>query len=487
MVENQQDPLLGRTIDGYLIEKMLGQGGMARVYRALDVKLQRYAAFKVINYSSHHSKTYEERFFREARSIAKLNHPNIVSVYRFNEIDNVYYMAMEYVDGADLHWVLQDYQMDGDLMDYDTMLSIMQQVSDALDFAHKNGVIHRDIKPSNIMISRDGRAILTDFGLALDVAEGTQGEIFGSPHYIAPEQAIDSKTVKPQTDGYSLGVILYEILVGIVPYYEGTTFEIAMKHISEPLPDPLSVNPKLNPAFIPILRKVMAKDIDKRYPTCNDMMHDLRRAVAKATNTAQPTVLETKSQPAQRIALKIAPLPTPAVDEPAKPPTMVVGIPADDSVPSMPQRTPAVDSAASIPLSPSELASPIRPPLKPARRSRLPLLVASVLLVIFSVGGYSALNYYGINLPFLPSFAASDSAANSAIEGRVVDIEGRTVTIYDMPVLLDANEPLLDIPRDEILNRTLRIEGRYQVTDSGIEFTKVTSFLVDNTPVEEEQ
>jgi hypothetical protein len=158
-------------------------------------------------------------------------------------------------------------------------------------------------------------------------------------------------------------------------------------------------------------------------------------------------------------------------------------------VPSMPERTPAVDSAASIPLSPSELASPIRPPLKSSRRSRIPLLVASVLLVIFSVGGYSALNYYGINLPSISSFtgSGSDSDANSAIEGRVVDIEGRTVTIYDMPVLLDANEPLLDIPRDEILNRTLRIEGRYQVTDSGIEFTKVTSYLVDNAPVEEEQ
>jgi eukaryotic-like serine/threonine-protein kinase len=474
MEDKVQDPLIGQTIDGYQIEKLLGQGGMARVYRALDLTLQRYAAFKVVNASSHHSKVYEERFYREARSIAKLNHPNIVSVYRFSEASNMFYMAMEYVDGADLHWVLQDYQMDGDFMDYDTMLNIMQQVSDALDFAHKHGVIHRDIKPSNIMISRDGRAILTDFGLALDVAEGTQGEIFGSPHYIAPEQAIDSKTVKPQTDGYSLGVILFEILVGIVPYYEGTTFEIAMKHISEPLPDPHLVNPKLHPAFIPILKKVMAKDIDKRYPTCNDMMLDLRAAVAKATNTAQPTILETKSQPAQRIALKIAPLPTPSVPEPVKPPTLIARNPDD--------------SSASIPLSPSELASPVKPPRR-SRRSRVPLLVASILLVIISVVSYGAVDYYDIKLSDIPSFGGSsaNNSANSAIEGRVMGISGRTVTIYDMAVLLDANEPLLDIPRDEILNRTLRIEGRYEITDSRVEFTKVTSFLVDNTPVEEEE
>jgi serine/threonine protein kinase len=473
MTAKQQDPLLGKTIDGYQIEKLLGQGGMARVYRALDVKLQRYAAFKVIDYSSYHSKNYEERFDREARSIAKLNHPNIVAIYRFNEANDMYYMAMEYIDGADLHWVLQDYQMDNNLMDYTTLLDMMQQVADALDFAHKHGVIHRDIKPSNIMISRDGRAILTDFGLALDVAEGTQGEIFGSPHYIAPEQAINSKTVKPQTDVYSLGVILYEILVGIVPYYEGTTFEIAMKHINEPLPDPLSINPKLHPAFIPVLEKVMAKDIDKRYATCNALMKDLRKAVAKANHAAQIPALDTRSQPSQRIALKLAPLPTPAIHEPEKPPTLLAHVTGDETIPSIGSRQ----------FAPKTLVLDAPPVNKPRRRSRLPVLIATLLLVLLTVGGYGAVSYYGLSLPRLPVFAPGGAAPNSAIEGRVVAIDGRTVTIYDLAVLLDANEPLLDLPRDEIINHMLRIEGRYRMTAEGLEFSAVTALLVDNERV----
>ena len=480
MSVKQQDPLIGKTIDGYLIEELLGHGGMARVYRAMDVKLKRYAAFKVIDYSSsHQASQYEERFDREARSIARLSHPNIVSIYRFQEAHDLYYMAMEYIDGADLRWVLQDYQLDGDLMDYDTMLQIMQQVSDALDYAHKNGVIHRDIKPSNIMISREGRTILTDFGLALDVTEGTQGEIFGSPHYIAPEQAINSKTVQPQTDLYSLGVILYEILTGVVPFMEGTTFEIAMKHISEPLPDPLKVNPKLHKSFAPILKKALAKEIEKRYPTCNAMMVDLKDAVnqAKATQKA-PVLLNTNSQPSQRIALKLTPLPAAVADEPTKPPTILAEAARVETIPSVGMR----ERMAQAPE-----ADAIRDKT-PRKRSRvLPLLVGTVSLILLTILGYSTLNYYGITIPGLPPLfeASGANVPNGVIEGRVESINGRTVMIYDMPVLLDRNSEILDIPHNELVDNILRIEGRYTLVQNGVEFTEVSSFLVDNQPLPE--
>src|SRR5690606_22958287 len=197
------------------------------VYRALDIKLNRYAALKVMGQASHKKEdSYRKRFDREAQAIAKLKHPNIVAIYRFNDVNNIYYMAMEYVDGADLRWVLRDYSADGEFIDYATLIKIMEQISKALDYAHRHGVIHRDIKPSNIMISRSGNAILTDFGLALDVQEGTGGEIFGSPHYIAPEQAVSSAQAVPQTDFYSLGVILFEMLTGSIPFDVGSALQI---------------------------------------------------------------------------------------------------------------------------------------------------------------------------------------------------------------------------------------------------------------------
>ncbi|MEO1165809.1 MAG: serine/threonine-protein kinase [Chloroflexota bacterium] len=204
------DPLIGQTIDGYDIQSLLGHGGMGRVYQALDITLNRYAALKVMSHPTHKAELYKKRFDREAQSIAKLKHPNIVAIYRFNRTDDFSYMAMEFVDGADLRWVLRDYASNGELIDYKTLYDIINQIAKALDYAHKNGVIHRDIKPSNIMIARDGAAILTDFGLALDTNEGTLGEAFGSPHYIAPEQAVNSAKAVPQTDIYSLGVVLYE-------------------------------------------------------------------------------------------------------------------------------------------------------------------------------------------------------------------------------------------------------------------------------------
>src|SRR5215813_6244321 len=205
------DSLLGRQVDEYRIDKALGQGGMARVYRALDVKLERYVALKVIAPDFRADEEYTARFTREAQSIARLTHPNIVHIYRFGQADGIYYMAMQYVEGADVGWLIEDYRASGELMPVADVVRIVQDIGSALDYAHSKNVIHRDVKPSNIMVDNQGRAILTDFGLALLSDQGTRGQIFGSPYYISPEQAISSGNVVPQSDLYALGVTLFEM------------------------------------------------------------------------------------------------------------------------------------------------------------------------------------------------------------------------------------------------------------------------------------
>jgi serine/threonine protein kinase len=205
------DPLIGRQLANFRVERLLGQGGMAQVYFGHDVKLQRPVAIKVIDARFRGSVSYAERFVREARTIALWRHENILQVYYADEEDGLYYYAMEYIDGPDLAQLLADYTSAGELMPHEDVLRIGHAVAGALDYAHSQGVIHRDVKPSNVMVASDGRVVLTDFGLALDVAQGTVGEVFGTPHYIAPEQARRSSDAVPQSDIYAWGVVLYEM------------------------------------------------------------------------------------------------------------------------------------------------------------------------------------------------------------------------------------------------------------------------------------
>lgn len=284
---SQADLLIGQEIDGYQIDKLLGSGGMARVYRGHDVRLGRYVAIKVIQPAARSDAEYARRFEMEARAVAQLDHPHIVRIYRFGEVGGLYYMAMQFVEGADLAFSISSYQARQELMPHDEMLRLMRHAASGLDYAHQRGVIHRDVKPANIMLDGAGRAIITDFGLALVQAEGTRGEIFGSPHYIAPEQAISSAGAVPQSDQYALGVILYEILTGGVPFNSDSTMQVAMMHMSDPLPPPLERNPSLHPAFVPVLEKVLSKDPSARYSTCTALVEALESAVTAAQK--QPT------------------------------------------------------------------------------------------------------------------------------------------------------------------------------------------------------
>jgi serine/threonine protein kinase len=281
------DPLIGKQLGDYVIQSVLGQGVMARVYKGYDARLDRFAAVKVIEptlTSSDEDEEYRERFQKEARAIARLNHPRVVGVYQFNNIDHVYYMAMVFIEGHDLRTVLKEYARHGKQLSHKQVLRIIGDIAQALDYSHAQGVIHRDIKPSNIMVTADGHAVLTDFGLALNASEGTIGNTFGSVHYIAPEQAMSSAQAVPQSDLYSLGVVLYEVLVGRVPFEDVSAMTVALKHISDPPPPPSTLNPEISPQIEEVVMKILDKDPQKRYPSGKAFIYALEGAFATSSD-----------------------------------------------------------------------------------------------------------------------------------------------------------------------------------------------------------
>lgn len=275
------DPLTGRRLGDYLIEGLLGTGGMARVYRGYDEQLDRYAAVKVIEASlvaSADEEEYRERFLREARAIARLNHPRIVKVYQFGQVDELYYIAIELIDGQNLRDILREQIKQDTFMPVHKMLRILRDIADALDYAHQNGIIHRDVKPSNIIVTPEGQGVLTDFGLALNAIEGTIGNTFGSVHYIAPEQAISSSQSVPQSDQYALGIIAYEMLTGRVPFDEGSAMSVAMRHISESPVAIREINPAVPQPVERVVMRALSKDYRSRYPDSTAFIDALSNA-----------------------------------------------------------------------------------------------------------------------------------------------------------------------------------------------------------------
>lgn len=274
--------LIGKKLANYEIVSSLGQGGMAQVYRAMDTALKRPAAVKVIASGLSDNTRYRERFEREAQSIAALEHPNIVPVYYFGESDTLYFLAMKFIEGEDLSAILNRYASAGEYLPTADILTILDGIGEALDYAHRKGVIHRDVKPSNIMIDGEGRVYLTDFGLALDLNRGTAGDVFGTPHYIAPEQARSSADAVPQSDLYALGVVLFELLTGVVPFDDPSPTAVALQHITKEPPSPRAINPNLSPQVEAVILKALSKEPAARYPSGKALADALRGAFQNA-------------------------------------------------------------------------------------------------------------------------------------------------------------------------------------------------------------
>jgi hypothetical protein len=275
------DTLTGRTIGSYHLLRRLGRGGMATVYLAVDQRLQREVAFKVLHGIDALDETFQARFQQEALATARLEHPNIIHIYDYGHEGNLTYMVMEYCPNGTLTDLLAQATRQGRLVTPDEAVSVVSQIALALDFAHRNGVIHRDVKPSNILFARDGRPVLADLGIA-KAMEGPKltrtMTAIGTPEYMSPEQG-RGDAVDYRSDLYSLGVVLYEMLAGRPPYQASTPWGVIQQQIAEPLPPLRQRNPQLAPALAAATEKALAKSPADRYQSGRQMADALRSAV----------------------------------------------------------------------------------------------------------------------------------------------------------------------------------------------------------------
>lgn len=307
----------GENVGPYRIIKQLGQGGMATVFKAYHPALDRYVAIKVLHPAFKEDPNFLARFQREARIVAKLEHPHIVPVYDFSEHKGMAYLVMRYIEGETLKAHLI-----GEPLPPERILEILKPVAEALAYAHEQGVLHRDIKPSNVMLTPEGGIYLTDFGLARMAQSGestlSQDMMIGTPQYMSPEQA-KGERVDERTDIYSLGVVLFEMLTGRVPFSADTPYAIVHDHIYTPLPLPTTIKPDIFPALERVLLKALAKEKDDRYQKVTELAIAFEDAVVEAAS-----------------GIALAPEPEEKAAEPATVPSTVV-----EAKPAAPEAKPS--------------------------------------------------------------------------------------------------------------------------------------------------
>jgi serine/threonine protein kinase len=276
--------LEGQTLGKYRVLEPLGQGGMARVYRAYHPQLDRYVAIKVMRSDLAQDKEFLARFRREAQSVAGLRHLNIVQVFDFDVQGDVYYMVTELLEGDTLKARLSELRARGGQMPWGEMARLLLDVLDGLAYAHDQRIIHRDIKPANIMLTRQGQAVLTDFGIA-QMMGGTRhtaaGALMGTLNYMAPEQGLKGQC-DARSDVYSLGIVFYEMLTQNVPFDADTPLAILMKHLNDPLVLPRRIDPQIPESLERVVLKALAKRPEDRHQSASEMALALRQAVDEA-------------------------------------------------------------------------------------------------------------------------------------------------------------------------------------------------------------
>ncbi|MFQ5616904.1 MAG: protein kinase, partial [Anaerolineales bacterium] len=279
------EDLSGRFIRGYELGERIGEGGFGAVYRAIQPVVEREVAVKIIlpKYANHPD--FIRRFEAEARLVARLEHPHIVPLYDYWREPDAAYLVMRLLRGGNLKELLKE-----GTLKFDVFLQVLEQIGAALHAAHRFGIIHRDLKPANILLDQDENAYLADFGIAKNLGnpnledETQAGALIGSPAYISPEQ-IRSERIMPQADIYCLGVLVYELLTGKLPFQGPTPIHYIMQHLNQPLPPPSEQNPALPTAIDPVLQRAMDKDPAKRYPDVLNLLASIRDALGAGVTT----------------------------------------------------------------------------------------------------------------------------------------------------------------------------------------------------------
>ena len=302
-MENTTDKYIGKILDDrYEIIELIGSGGMANVYKALCHRLNRYDAVKIMRDETAANTELRRRFRAESQAVAMLSHPNIVSVYDVSHSDDVEYIVMELIDGI----TLKQYLQKKSVLDPSEVLDFTIQTAKALKHAHSKGIIHRDIKPQNIMLLKDGMIKVADFGIASleNTIEENNGETVGSVHYIAPEQA-RGEAPDARSDIYSLGIVMYEMLTGKLPYVGNSDVEVAVKHMNTDPVTPRDIVPSIPEELERICLKAMNSNIDERYQSASEMLADLEEyksqsLAAHVLEDSEAVLIDSEEPPRRR-------------------------------------------------------------------------------------------------------------------------------------------------------------------------------------------
>jgi len=394
---------IGEMVGPYRVIEQLGQGGMATVYKAYHAALNRYAAIKVLHPALLADASLLARFQREAQLVAKLDHPNIVPIYDYAEKDGYPFLVMKFVEGETLKARLVHGPIEPE-----EVSRIAGAIGAALAYAHKNGILHRDIKPSNVLMAADGQIYLADFGLARIAqssdASLTSDMILGTPQYISPEQALGKKDLDEGTDIYSFGVMLYELIVGKVPFSADTPFSVIHDHIYTALPMPRAVNPDVSEAVERVLLKALAKERPDRYIDVDSMVEAFQQAWKEDGQSKRITVPNVSN----------AGMPVPVSS-----PTAVTIYPTVMPIPVAPEKAYAIPSPemAGGPKSEVQIEEYGTSIEKQKRKNRwMWLAVTTVMIMVCLVGVFA----------FLPIRQQVNAAVQSILQGIGIHLPSRT-------------------------------------------------------------